>query len=137
MLVFVVDALVAGMDSFEFVMGTIKLLIVLGIFNVWLLRFNKPTAWRGGAATTLPQEFAVYGLPNWSCPAVGFFKLSAAICLLIGFWIPELVRPAGLVIAALMLAAVVCHIKVADPLLRALPAFCMFVLSSLVVVFGH
>lgn len=118
--------------SMAFVMVTLKLFIAFGIFNVWLLRFNKPTAWRGGAATTMPQEFSVYGLPAWSCPVVGFLKLSAAICLLIGFWIPELVRPAGLIIAALMLAAVVCHIKVADPLRKALPAFGMFILSSLV-----
>lgn len=119
------------------VAALLKLVIALVIFNVWILRFNRATAWRGGEATTMREEFAVYGLPEWSCLAVGFLKLSAAIGLLLGFWIPELVRPAALLIAFLMFAAVAMHIRVSDPLKKSLPAFLMFLLSSLIIVLGR
>jgi len=42
-----------------------QLVIALGIFNVWLLRSGKATAWRGGEARTMKEEFEVYGLPAW------------------------------------------------------------------------
>ena len=44
----------------------IQIVIALGILNVWLLRFGKPSAWRGGDAQNMVQEFRVYGLPTWS-----------------------------------------------------------------------
>ena len=44
-----------------------QIIVALGLLNVWLLRFNKPTAYRGGKAVNLPGEFAAYGLPAWSC----------------------------------------------------------------------
>ena len=30
-----------------------QVVIALGIFNVWLLRFGKPTSWRGGTAQNI------------------------------------------------------------------------------------
>ena len=50
----------------------IQVLIALGIFNVWILRFGKPTDWRGGAAANMKVEFEVFGLPLWSVRSVGF-----------------------------------------------------------------
>ncbi|NNL48365.1 MAG: DoxX family protein, partial [Acidimicrobiia bacterium] len=37
----------------------------LWILNVWLLRFNKETEYRGGSATNMREEFDEYGLPAW------------------------------------------------------------------------
>ena len=44
---------------------TIKLITSLGIFNVWLLRYNKNTEYRGGNAKSLKEEFETYGLNSW------------------------------------------------------------------------
>lgn len=48
-----------------------QLIVGLGLLNVWLIRFNKATAYRGGAAQSMKQEFAAYGLPEWFCYVVG------------------------------------------------------------------
>ena len=34
-----------------------KIIIALGILNVWLLRFNKKTEWRGAGAENMNEEF--------------------------------------------------------------------------------
>jgi len=35
----------------------VQIIIALGIFNVWLLRFRQATGWRGGTAANLKEEF--------------------------------------------------------------------------------
>ena len=117
-------------------MGSIKIaiqiVIALGILNVWILRFGKPTAWRGGAATNMREEFAAYGLPTWFMGLIGSLKVLLAALLVAGIWFPTLTRPAAAGMAVLMLGAIGMHIKVGDPLRKSLPAFCMFCLSLFV-----
>jgi uncharacterized membrane protein YphA (DoxX/SURF4 family) len=110
----------------------IQAVVALGIFNVWILRFGKPTDWRGGAAANMKEEFQVYGLPGWSVQIVGFLKLLFAVCLIAGIWFQPLTRPAALGLAVLMLGAVVMHIKVKDPLKKSLPALTILVLLVIV-----
>ena len=116
------------------ILTVLQLVIAVGIFNVWVLRFNKATAWRGGVARNMREEFAVYGLPPWSCGVVGFIKLLASGFLIAGVWIPELIKPAALVIAVLMLVAVAMHVKVSDPVVRAVPASIMFLMALCLIV---
>ena len=111
-----------------------QLVIALGLLNVWLLRTGKPSAWRGGEARDMREEFAVYGLPQWFMWMVGFFKISFAAFLIVGLWIPSLARPAALGVAVLMMGAVAMHLKVSDPWKRALPASSLFVLALVVAV---
>ena len=118
----------------EIAVVVIQIVIALGIFNVWVLRFGKATQWRGGSADNMAAEFETYGLPTWSVTLVGFFKLLFAACLIAGIWFPVLVRPAAIGIAILMLGAVVMHIKVKDPAKKSLPAFTMLVLSLIVAI---
>ena len=106
-----------------------QVVIALCIFNVWLLRFNKATDYRGGEATNLREEFAVYGLPAWSVYVIGALKLTFAVLLLVGLWLPQLVTPAAIGMAVLMAGAVSMHIKVGDPPKRAAPAAGMLALS--------
>ena len=110
----------------------VQIVIALGIFNVWVLRFGQQTGWRGGTAVNMTEEFEVYGLPEWSVRVVGFLKLLFAACLIAGIWFPALTRPAAIGIAILMLGAVAMHIKVKDPLKKSLPALTMLVLSVFV-----
>ena len=111
-----------------------QLVIALGLLNVWLLRVGKPTAWRGGGASNMREEFAVYGLPPWFMKVIGVLKISLAFSLIIGLWVPFVVRPAAIGIAALMLGAVGMHFKVGDPWKKSLPAFSLLVLSLIVAI---
>jgi hypothetical protein len=113
----------------------IQVIIALGIFNVWLLRFNKATSYRGGGANNMKEEFKVYGLPGWSVNVVGFLKLAFAILLILGIWFPVVVLPAAIGMATLMIGAIAMHIKVKDPMIRSLPAFMMLVMSVIVAYF--
>ena len=111
-----------------------QIVIALGLLNVWLLRAGKPTGWRGGNATNMREEFEVYGLPRWFMSVIGFLKVSFAILLIAGVWLPALAKPAAIGTAVLMAGAVAMHVKVKDPAKRFLPALVLLVLSIVVVV---
>lgn len=111
-----------------------QIVVGLGLINVWLLRFNKATAFRGGNAKSMREEFSVYGLPSALLYLVGSSKVISAFLLLMGLWIPTLAAPAAAVVSVLMVGAVLMHIRVRDPVVKALPAvsvlvLCLFILS--------
>jgi len=110
-----------------------QIIVGCGLLNVWLLRFNKPTGYRGGSAANMLEEFAAYGLPAWSCYLVGFLKVSSAFALLGGLLYPALVLPAAAVIAFLMAGAVAMHVKVGDPFIKSVPALAVLILSALII----
>jgi hypothetical protein len=106
-----------------------QLIIAFGIYNVWILRPNKATAWRGGEAKTMEEEFLVYGLSKDVMNKVRVAKLLSATAVLIGIWYPLSARVGGLCMALLMLAAVLMHAKVHDPIKKSLPAATMLIMS--------
>jgi hypothetical protein len=110
----------------------LQLIIGLGILNVWLLRFGKPSVWRGGSSANMKEEFAVYGLPDWALYAVGFFKILFAVMLIAGIWLPGLILPAAMGMVILMLAAVAMHVKIGDSAKKSVPAGTLLILSLLV-----
>lgn len=99
------------------------------LLDVWLFRARRRTPYRGGNATTMTEEFAAYGLPRWSCYLVGAAKVGAASMLLVGLWKRSVVLPAAVTVSVLMLGAVAMHLKIKDPLRKALPASTMLLLS--------
>lgn len=115
--------------------GTIaKVIIFLGIINVWFFRFNKKTAYRGGDAGSMKEEFETYGLSEGMMYAVGFLKVTLAVLLLVSIWVPVLATYAAGGMALLMVGAISMHIKVKDSLNRSLPATAMLLLSVLVIL---
>jgi hypothetical protein len=108
----------------------LQVVLALGLLNVWLVRPRAATAYRGGAARSLEEEFVAYGLPGWAFYLVGALKLGIAVVLLLGLWIPSLVPPAAAGLVLLMLGAVAMHLKVGDPLIKSLPALLMLALSG-------
>lgn len=128
-------------SNHQFIMEIPKILVQIcqivvgcGLLNVWLLRFNKATAYRGGKASSMLEEFAAYGLPAWSCYLVGFLKVASAFALLAGLLYPVLILPAASIVAALMAGAIVMHLKVADPFKKSLPAISLLALCLLMMV---
>ncbi len=113
----------------SFTLKIAQLVLSLGLLNVWLLRFSKATAYRGGSAKTMREEFAVYGLPEAMLYVVGGLKLLVAVLMIVGFWLPVVVAPAAAVVSILMIGAILMHLKVKDPVIRFVPALGVFLLS--------
>jgi uncharacterized membrane protein YphA (DoxX/SURF4 family) len=108
----------------------LQVIVALGLLNVWVVRAKASTAYRGGSAQSLKEEFATYGLPDWTFYVVGILKVGSAILLLLGIWVksPDLVRLPALVVAGLMVGALAMHAKVKDPLTKSLPALAMLLM---------
>jgi uncharacterized membrane protein YphA (DoxX/SURF4 family) len=113
-----------------------QIIVGLGLLNVWLLRFNMPTAYRGGTSANMLGEFAAYGLPAWSCYLVGFLKVASAIALLAGLLYPPPALPAALIVTLLMAGAVAMHVKVGDPFKKSVPALSVLALCVIIIA-GH
>ena len=111
----------------------LQVVVALGLLNVWLVRARGSTAYRGGAAQSLKEEFAAYGLPDWTFYAVGFLKVTSAVLLIAGIWAPTLIRPPAAVVAVLMVGALAMHAKVRDPLTKSLPAFLMLLMCIAII----
>jgi len=109
--------------------NVLQIVIAMGLLNVWLLRFNQNTPYRGGNARSLMEEFSSYGLPSWFRYVIGFLKLSCALLLIVGIWIPAIVLPTAMLLSSLMVGAIFMHLKIGDPFKKSLPALLMFILS--------
>lgn len=111
------------------VISILQIAAALGLLNVWLLRFQRSTPYRGGNARSMREEFAMYGLPGWFAYVIGTLKVGSALCLIAGLWLPFLVFPSALLITLLMLGALAMHVKIRDPLKKSVPALVMLALS--------
>lgn len=114
----------------DYFLIALKLIVALGILNVWILRSSKATAYRGKEAKTLREEFAVYGLPLPIFCLIGTFKVGLAIALLASFWIPSLTQPAAAGMGVLMMGAFSMHLKVKDPISKALPSLVVLTMCA-------
>jgi uncharacterized membrane protein YphA (DoxX/SURF4 family) len=107
----------------------LQVVVGLGILNVWLIRANWATGYRGGDAKTLKEEFATYGLPPWFFYLIGTLKVLCALALLAGIWFPLLATLGGAGLAVLMAGAFSMHLKVKDPFSKSIPALAMLAMS--------
>jgi hypothetical protein len=113
------------MDSIQYLL---QLITGLGILNVWILRYNQDTPYRGGTAADMKAEFASYGLPNWSVYLIGGLKITAALALILGIYFESLIIPFASLLGLLMVGALLMHLKVKDPFKKTIPALVMLVL---------
>jgi hypothetical protein len=116
----------------EYLIIVLKLVVGLSILNVWLVRSKKSTAWRGGEATNIEEEFKAYGLPVWFMWVIGSAKVALAALLLASIHYSEFEAYAAYGIAFLMLGAVLMHVKIGDPIKKSFPAFSFLVLSLII-----
>jgi uncharacterized membrane protein YphA (DoxX/SURF4 family) len=117
--------------------SVLQILVGLGLLNVWLLRRQSATAYRGGAAKNLKEEFAAYGLPAPMFYIVGGLKIICGVLLLVGLAYPPVVLPAAAVVAVLMVGAVAMHLKVGDPVTKYVPATLMLAMSGAICVISR
>ena len=109
-----------------------QLAIAFGILNVWCYRPNRPTRWRGGNAKTMREEFAHYGLPYPFMLMIGFLKVTSAIMLILGVFIPAFTLPGVVLLTVLLLGAIMMHVKVHDPIYKVIPSLSLFTLCLVV-----
>ena len=116
---------------------TLQVIVGLGLLNVWLLRRQSATAYRGGDAKNLKDEFATYGLPAPMFYVVGGLKIVCGVLLLVGLAYAPVVLPAAAVVAVLMAGAVAMHLKVGDPVSKFVPAALMLAMSAAICVISR
>jgi uncharacterized membrane protein YphA (DoxX/SURF4 family) len=116
----------------NFVLVAVQVFIAIAMFDVWLLRYNRPLRARGGNSQTMPEEFEVYGLPVWLLHLVRVLKLSSGALMIVGVWYSSAAFVAGVALVVLMASAIAMHIKIQDPVYKAMPATLFFLLSCYV-----
>ena len=119
---------------------TIKLITSLGIFNVWLLRYNKNTEYRGGNAKSLKEEFETYGLNSWFMYIIGAIKIGVSILFIVSCFnifskmLDMTIFYASVIMSLIMIGAILMHIKVNDPFKKSVPAITMLTLYSIIIL---
>lgn len=101
----------------ENILEATKIIISVSIFFVWVVRYSN-----------IIEEFKHYQLPAWLRDLVGILKLSFAFMLQSSKTDLVMLGSAG--IAVLMLAAVLTHLRVKNPLTKAIPALSLLLLCS-------
>ena len=112
----------------------LSLIVGFTVVNVWLFRSNKSTSYRGGEASSLLEEFEVYGLGDYFY-IIGFIKVSLAIILILSIYFNKLKLMSSLGIAILMIVAIYMHFSVGDELIKSMPASVMLV-SCLIIAYS-
>lgn len=121
----------------EYVLIALQLIVGLSLINVWLIQPKKSTPYRGGDATTITEEFQVYGLPAWSVYVIGAIKVLLGILLIVGIWYPMLRFPAAIGLAFLLASSVTMHFKIGDPLIKSFPAALFMTMCLVIAYFSY
>ena len=111
----------------ESIMDTLFLVTILQIITatsilfVWVVRYKN-----------ILKEFKQYNLPSWLRDVVGISKISFAIMLLIGIFDErfKIIGAGGL--SLLMIAALITHLRVKNPIYKALPAITLLSISIII-----
>ena len=122
------------MEIQEYIIIALKIIIGISIINVWLIQPNKPSKWRGGDATTITEEFNVYGLSNTFYKIIFVIKVGLAILLLISIKYDFLTLYSSIGLAILLGGSILMHVKIKDPLLKSFPAF-LFLVMNLTILY--
>ncbi|MGB1170287.1 MAG: DoxX family protein [Flavobacteriaceae bacterium] len=122
------------MEILEYILIALKIIVGVSIINVWLIQPNKPSKWRGGDATTITEEFNVYGLSKTFYKLVFVVKVGLAILLLASIKFNFLTLYSSLGLAALLLGSIAMHFKVKDALFKSFPAF-LFMVMNLIIAY--
>jgi len=122
------------MEIQEYIIVVLKIIVGVSIINVWLIQPNKPSKWRGGDATTITEEFSVYGLSKTFYYIVFAVKVGLAILLLVSIKYDVFSLYSSIGLAALLGGSIAMHLKVKDALFKSFPAF-LFMIMNLIIAY--
>ena len=122
------------MEIQAYIIIALKIIVGISIINVWLIQPNKPSKWRGGDATTITEEFNVYGLSKTFYKIIFVVKVGLAVLLLVSIKYDLLTLYSSLGLASLLLGSIAMHFKVKDALFKSFPAF-LFMAMNLIIAY--
>ena len=104
-----------------FIVAILQIITASSVLFVWVVRYEN-----------IIEEFEHYKLPTWLRDTVGIFKVSFGIMLLIGVFDErfKVIGAGGL--SLLMIAALLTHLKVKNPIYKALPAVTLLSFSGII-----
>ena len=105
------------------IISVLKIIIFVTVFFVWVVRYKN-----------IKEEFLNYNIPNWVRDPVGILKIS--FTLMIQSSENQVVEIGAFGMAVLMVAAIITHLRVKNPIFKMLPAFIMFS-TSLIILLYH
>lgn len=94
----------------------LKIIVLVSIFFVWVIRYEN-----------IIKEFKEYGLPSWCRDLVGIMKLSCVLMIMNSN--QQVVCAGSIILAALMVVALIMHIKIKNPVAKMLPALALLIFS--------
>ena len=103
-----------------------QLIVAISVLIVWVFRYEN-----------IVLEFKHYDLSSLTRNAVGASKIALATLLILGIWYQEFRTPSSLLMAALMLGAQYCHIKVKNPFAKFLPSLALLLLCVFIAAFNY
>ncbi len=104
------------------IVSALKIITFVTVFFVWVVRYKN-----------IKEEFLHYNLPNWVRDPVGILKIS--FTLMIQSSENQVVTLGASGIALLMVAALITHIRVKNPIFKMLPAFIMLSISLIILLY--
>lgn len=104
--------------------NVLKILIATSIFFVWVVKYQN-----------IVKEFKEFQLPNWLRDLVGILKLSFSIMVISNNDKITLIGSLG--IAILMIAALITHVRVKNPLYKMIPAIALLAISSFIFLISY
>jgi hypothetical protein len=112
----------------------LSVIVGLTVINVWLFRSGKSTSYRGGDASSLMEEFVVYGLGDYFL-TIGIIKVGLAILLILSLYFQKLRLISASGIGLMMLVAIFMHFSVGDELIKSMPASVMLI-SCIIIAYS-
>ena len=108
-----------------FLVAILQVITASSVFFVWVVRYDN-----------IIEEFVYYKLPTWLRDLVGILKVSFGIMLLMGIYDEKfkVIGAGGL--SLLMIAALLTHVKVKNPLHKAVPAVTLLSFSIVIILSG-
>ena len=106
-----------------FLVAILQIFTASSIFFVWVVRYEN-----------IIEEFEYYKLPTWLRDLVGILKVSFGIMLLMGIYDEKFKIVGAGVLSLLMIAALLTHVKVKNPIYKALPAVTLLSFSVIIIL---
>jgi hypothetical protein len=99
----------------------LRIVIMASVLFVWVVRYEN-----------IVLEFKQYNLPNWLRDLVGILKISFVIMLNSDDSALVLLAASGIIF--LMLAALITHLRIKNPVSKMLPAFSLMLMSIAILI---
>ena len=97
----------------------LKTTVLVSVLFVWVIRYEN-----------IIKEFKQYELPDWLRDFVGIVKIISVV--LINYGSGDTSKVGAITLAVLMIAAMITHVRVKNPLYKMLPSTTLMIMSLVI-----